>query len=99
MRLLSILVVGGGPTGVEFCGELGDFIRSVRPSCDPHPYPRPNKEPHGWRWPDRRGVLVEFYSDLGDMICSLRLPRLQGFHSPISEGWPGAGSSVQRAAC
>jgi len=30
MRLLSVLVVGGGPTGVEFCGELGDFIRSVR---------------------------------------------------------------------
>lgn len=29
-RLLSVLVVGGGPTGVEFCGELGDFIRSVR---------------------------------------------------------------------
>ena len=33
MRLLSVLVVGGGPTGVEFCGELGDFIRSVRASC------------------------------------------------------------------
>ena len=30
LRLLSVLVVGGGPTGVEFCGELGDFIRSVR---------------------------------------------------------------------
>lgn len=29
LRLLSVLVVGGGPTGVEFCGELGDFIRSV----------------------------------------------------------------------
>ena len=35
MRLLSVLVVGGGPTGVEFCGELGDFIRSVRTSCGP----------------------------------------------------------------
>jgi NADH:ubiquinone reductase (non-electrogenic) len=25
-RLLSIVIVGGGPTGVEFCGELCDFI-------------------------------------------------------------------------
>ncbi|CAK8985529.1 Probable NADH-ubiquinone oxidoreductase C3A11.07, partial [Durusdinium trenchii] len=26
-QLLSFVVVGGGPTGVEFCGELSDFIR------------------------------------------------------------------------
>jgi len=25
-RLLNFVVVGGGPTGVEFCGELSDFI-------------------------------------------------------------------------
>jgi NADH:ubiquinone reductase (non-electrogenic) len=25
-RLLHCVVVGGGPTGVEFSGELGDFI-------------------------------------------------------------------------
>lgn len=25
-RMLNILVVGGGPTGVEFAGELSDFI-------------------------------------------------------------------------
>mmetsp|Transcript_119925 Transcript_119925/g.220636 ORF Transcript_119925/g.220636 Transcript_119925/m.220636 type:complete len:507 (+) Transcript_119925:93-1613(+) len=25
-QLLSFVVVGGGPTGVEFCGELADFI-------------------------------------------------------------------------
>ena len=25
-RMLSVLVVGGGPTGVEFAGELSDFI-------------------------------------------------------------------------
>jgi len=25
-KLLNIVVVGGGPTGVEFCGELSDFI-------------------------------------------------------------------------
>jgi NADH dehydrogenase FAD-containing subunit len=28
MRLLSTVVVGGGPTGVEFAGELCDFINS-----------------------------------------------------------------------
>jgi len=27
-RLLSIAVVGGGPTGVEFCAELADFINN-----------------------------------------------------------------------
>jgi len=26
-QLLSFVVVGGGPTGVEFCGELSDFIQ------------------------------------------------------------------------
>ena len=26
-QLLNFVVVGGGPTGVEFCGELSDFIR------------------------------------------------------------------------
>eukprot|EP00439_Symbiodinium_sp_Y106_P080310 s1838_g19.t1 len=26
-RLLNFVVVGGGPTGVEFCGELSDFIK------------------------------------------------------------------------
>jgi len=27
-QLLSFVVVGGGPTGVEFCGELSDFIKN-----------------------------------------------------------------------
>mmetsp|Transcript_100300 Transcript_100300/g.214920 ORF Transcript_100300/g.214920 Transcript_100300/m.214920 type:complete len:507 (+) Transcript_100300:88-1608(+) len=27
-QLLNIVVVGGGPTGVEFCGELSDFIKN-----------------------------------------------------------------------
>lgn len=32
-RLLHCVVVGGGPTGVEFSGELSDFImRDVRES-------------------------------------------------------------------
>mmetsp|Transcript_85455 Transcript_85455/g.151104 ORF Transcript_85455/g.151104 Transcript_85455/m.151104 type:complete len:507 (-) Transcript_85455:168-1688(-) len=26
-RLLSFVVVGGGPTGVEFCGEFADFVQ------------------------------------------------------------------------
>ena len=26
-QLLNFVVVGGGPTGVEFCGELSDFIK------------------------------------------------------------------------
>ena len=27
-RLLTFAVVGGGPTGCEFCGELSDFVRN-----------------------------------------------------------------------
>jgi NADH:ubiquinone reductase (non-electrogenic) len=27
-QLLNFVVVGGGPTGVEFCGELSDFIKN-----------------------------------------------------------------------
>jgi hypothetical protein len=26
-----VVIVGGGPTGVEFAGELSNFIRSVSP--------------------------------------------------------------------
>lgn len=26
-QLMNVVVVGGGPTGVEFCGELSDFIK------------------------------------------------------------------------
>lgn len=29
-RLLHIVIVGGGPTGVEFGAELYDFFRTVR---------------------------------------------------------------------
>jgi hypothetical protein len=28
-RLLQVVVVGGGPTGVEFAGELSTFVSSV----------------------------------------------------------------------
>ena len=28
-RLLHVVIVGGGPTGVEFAGELSNFISSV----------------------------------------------------------------------
>ena len=32
-RLLHIVIVGGGPTGVEFAGELSNFVQSVRHPC------------------------------------------------------------------
>mmetsp|Transcript_9671 Transcript_9671/g.22190 ORF Transcript_9671/g.22190 Transcript_9671/m.22190 type:complete len:439 (+) Transcript_9671:1-1317(+) len=35
-RLLSFVVVGGGPTGVEFCAELGDFMHADVPRYYPH---------------------------------------------------------------
>ena len=28
-RLLHVVIVGGGPTGVEFAGELSNFISAV----------------------------------------------------------------------
>ena len=36
-QLLNFVVVGGGPTGVEFCGELSDFIKQdlKRPLAKP----------------------------------------------------------------
>ena len=34
-RLLHIVIVGGGPTGVEFAGELSSFVSSVRPPALP----------------------------------------------------------------
>ena len=34
-RLLHFVVVGGGPTGIEFAGELQDFVRSDVPKAYP----------------------------------------------------------------
>ena len=34
-RMLSILVVGGGPTGVEFAGEMHDFVKDDLPRLYP----------------------------------------------------------------
>jgi NADH:ubiquinone reductase (non-electrogenic) len=35
-RLLHFYVVGGGPSGVEFCGELNDFIKNDLSRSYPH---------------------------------------------------------------
>ena len=34
-KMLSVLVVGGGPTGVEFAAELHDFLREDVPRLYP----------------------------------------------------------------
>ena len=33
--MLSVLIVGGGPTGVEFAGELSDLINKDLKRLDP----------------------------------------------------------------
>ena len=33
-RLLHVVIVGGGPTGVEFGGELYDFLQEVSRAID-----------------------------------------------------------------
>ncbi len=35
LRILTTVVVGGGPTGTEFAGELADFINSDLAKIDP----------------------------------------------------------------
>lgn len=59
-RLLSTVIVGGGPTGVEFAGELADFIRQDLSRLRP--------ELAG----DMRITLVEANEILGSFAASLR---------------------------
>lgn len=33
-RMLTFVIVGGGPTGVEYCGELTDFLNDVTGKTD-----------------------------------------------------------------
>lgn len=35
LRILTTVVVGGGPTGTEFAGELADFINKDLAKIDP----------------------------------------------------------------
>jgi len=37
MELLTFVVVGGGPTGVEFSGELFDFVPTSQYARHTHP--------------------------------------------------------------
>ncbi len=59
-RLLHTVVVGGGPTGVEFAGELADFIRRDLQKIDPD------------RGRDVRITLIEANELLGSFDARLR---------------------------
>ncbi|EFN58862.1 hypothetical protein CHLNCDRAFT_140737 [Chlorella variabilis] len=59
-RLLHVVVVGGGPTGVEFAGELADFINRDLRKIDPS------------RARDMRITLIEANELLGSFDARLR---------------------------
>ncbi|KAL4457622.1 hypothetical protein ABPG75_012487 [Micractinium tetrahymenae] len=59
-RLLHVVVVGGGPTGVEFAGELSDFIKRDLRKIDPG------------RARDMRITMVEANELLGSFDSRLR---------------------------
>lgn len=59
-RLLHVAVVGGGPTGVEFAGELADFVRRDLSKIDPN------------RARDVRITLIEADQLLGSFDTKLR---------------------------
>jgi len=59
-RLLHTVVVGGGPTGVEFAGELADFVRKDLQRIDPD------------RGRDVRITLIEANELLGSFDARLR---------------------------
>jgi NADH:ubiquinone reductase (non-electrogenic) len=59
-RLLHTVVVGGGPTGVEFAGELADFVRRDLQRIDPD------------RGRDVRITLIEANELLGSFDARLR---------------------------
>ncbi|DBB14410.1 hypothetical protein WJX82_007842 [Trebouxia sp. C0006] len=59
-RLLSVIVVGGGPTGVEFAGELCDFINKDLRRLDPE------------RATEMKVTLIEAQQVLGTFDAPLR---------------------------
>lgn len=59
-RLLHVVVVGGGPTGVEFAGELADFVNRDLRKIDPS------------RARDMRVTIIEANELLGSFDSSLR---------------------------
>ncbi|KAK9817823.1 hypothetical protein WJX72_002730 [[Myrmecia] bisecta] len=60
LRLLHVVVVGGGPTGVEFAGEISDFMNTDLRRIDPE------------RARDMRVTLVEAQELLGSFDTRLR---------------------------
>ncbi|MGH8979329.1 MAG: NAD(P)/FAD-dependent oxidoreductase [Acidimicrobiia bacterium] len=70
-RLLTFCIVGGGPTGVEYAGALGELVRLVLP----HEYPELARA-------EVRIVLLEG----SDRLLSMFKPRLSGYARKELEG-------------
>lgn len=65
-KLLTIVVVGGGPTGVEFCGELSDFInKDIR-----RQYPKLEGHFRVVLVEALPGILAMFKKDVGEHVVS-----------------------------
>ena len=81
LRLLTTVVVGGGPTGVEFAGELSDFINKDLRRIDP-------MRARDSRW----GGHVPVFT-LNDVSL---MGWLQGTNEVVDTSPPTSGSSCSR---